>query len=50
MKDMTFDPTPAIEDFGWKPRDFHPDFDECLSGQSMNTTVWRPVRMTRSSR
>ena len=27
MKDLTFDATPAIEDFGWKPRDFHPEFD-----------------------
>jgi nucleoside-diphosphate-sugar epimerase len=27
MKDMTFDPTPAIRDFGWKPRAFHPVFD-----------------------
>jgi nucleoside-diphosphate-sugar epimerase len=28
MKDLTFDATPAIEDFGWQPRDFHPEFDE----------------------
>ena len=27
MKDMTFDPTPAIRDFGWNPRAFHPVFD-----------------------
>jgi hypothetical protein len=27
MRDLTFDATPAIEDFGWKPRDFHPEFD-----------------------
>jgi nucleoside-diphosphate-sugar epimerase len=27
MKDMTFDATPAIDDFGWKPRGFHPEFD-----------------------
>jgi nucleoside-diphosphate-sugar epimerase len=27
MKDMTFDATPAVEDFGWKPRAFHPAFD-----------------------
>ena len=27
MKDMTFDAAPAIEDFGWKPRSFHPVFD-----------------------
>jgi nucleoside-diphosphate-sugar epimerase len=27
MKDMTFDATPAVEDFGWKPRAFHPGFD-----------------------
>ena len=27
MRDLTFDATPAIEDFGWKPRDFHPEFE-----------------------
>jgi nucleoside-diphosphate-sugar epimerase len=27
MKDMTFDATPAVEDFGWNPRRFHPVFD-----------------------
>jgi nucleoside-diphosphate-sugar epimerase len=27
MKDMTFDPAPAIRDFGWQPRSFHPVFD-----------------------
>ena len=27
MKDMTFDSTPAIRDFGWNPRAFHPMFD-----------------------
>jgi hypothetical protein len=27
MKDMTFDPTPAVRDFGWNPRAFHPVFD-----------------------
>jgi nucleoside-diphosphate-sugar epimerase len=27
MQDMTFDATPAVEDFGWKPRAFHPEFD-----------------------
>ena len=27
MKDMVFDPTPAIRDFGWNPRGFHPVFD-----------------------
>ena len=26
-KDMTFDATPAVEDFGWNPRSFHPVFD-----------------------
>jgi nucleoside-diphosphate-sugar epimerase len=26
MKDMTFDSKPAIEDFGWNPRRFKPDF------------------------
>jgi nucleoside-diphosphate-sugar epimerase len=25
-KDMIFDPTPAINDFGWRPRGFHPSF------------------------
>lgn len=28
MRDLTFDATPAVEDFGWKPRDFHPEFDQ----------------------
>jgi nucleoside-diphosphate-sugar epimerase len=28
MKDMTFDPAPAIRDFGWKPRSFHPVFEQ----------------------
>ena len=27
MKDMTFDSTPAVQDFGWKPRAFNPVFD-----------------------
>jgi nucleoside-diphosphate-sugar epimerase len=27
MKDMTFDPTPAVRDFGWNPRAFNPVFD-----------------------
>ena len=27
MKDMTFDATPATQDFGWNPRPFHPKFD-----------------------
>ena len=27
-KDMTFDATPAIADFGWNPRDFHPVFEQ----------------------
>lgn len=27
MKDMVFDATPAIRDFGWNPRGFHPVFD-----------------------
>jgi len=26
-KDMTFDSKPASQDFGWKPRNFHPVFD-----------------------
>ena len=25
-KDMIFDPAPAMQDFGWKPRAFRPDF------------------------
>lgn len=28
MKDMTFDANPAIQDFGWNPRGFHPVFDQ----------------------
>jgi nucleoside-diphosphate-sugar epimerase len=28
MKDMTFDVSPAVRDFGWKPRPFRPVFDE----------------------
>jgi nucleoside-diphosphate-sugar epimerase len=27
MKDMTFDSTPAVRDFGWNPRKFKPVFD-----------------------
>lgn len=27
MKDMTFDATPAVRDFGWNPRPFRPIFD-----------------------
>ena len=27
MKDMTFDASPAVRDFGWNPREFHPVFD-----------------------
>jgi nucleoside-diphosphate-sugar epimerase len=30
MKDMTFDATPAINDFGWRPRAFHPVFDAAV--------------------
>lgn len=30
MKDMTFDSTPAVRDFGWHPRAFNPVFDESL--------------------
>jgi hypothetical protein len=26
-KDMTFDATPAVTDFGWRARAFHPVFD-----------------------
>jgi nucleoside-diphosphate-sugar epimerase len=28
MKDMTFDSTPAVQDFGWKARAFHPTFTD----------------------
>jgi nucleoside-diphosphate-sugar epimerase len=28
MRDMAFDPRPAIADFGWQPRGFHPMFDQ----------------------
>jgi nucleoside-diphosphate-sugar epimerase len=28
MKDMIFDATAAVRDFGWKPRAFHPVFDQ----------------------
>jgi nucleoside-diphosphate-sugar epimerase len=27
MKDMVFDPSPAVRDFGWNPRAFHPVFE-----------------------
>jgi nucleoside-diphosphate-sugar epimerase len=27
MKDMTFDSAPAVKDFGWNPRSFHPVFE-----------------------
>jgi hypothetical protein len=26
MQDMAFDPTPAVNDFGWTARGFHPSF------------------------
>ncbi len=32
MKDMTFDSTPAIRDFGWNPRAFRPKFDQSKVG------------------
>ena len=32
MKDMTFDSTPAIRDFGWNPRPFKPVFDRSETG------------------
>lgn len=32
MKDMTFDSTPAIRDFGWNPRAFRPVFDQSVTG------------------
>jgi hypothetical protein len=28
---MTFDSAPAIRDFGWNPRPFHPVFDQANS-------------------
>jgi nucleoside-diphosphate-sugar epimerase len=28
MRDMTFDARPAVADFGWQPRGFHPVFDQ----------------------
>lgn len=31
MKDMVFDAAPAVRDFGWNPRAFHPVFDERTS-------------------
>ena len=48
MKDMTFDSRPPTRDFGWNPRAFRPVF--VAAGQSVNTTVLRPLRITRSSR
>ena len=53
MKDMTFDSTPAVRDFGWQPRAFIRYSTEAARlslRQSMNTTVLRPLRITRSSR
>jgi nucleoside-diphosphate-sugar epimerase len=32
IKDMVFDATPAVEDFGWKPRPFRPVFDSRSGG------------------
>lgn len=34
MKDMAFDSTPAIQDFGWNPRDFRPVFDQPANADS----------------
>jgi len=31
-KDMVFDATPAVQDFGWTPRGFHPVFDASPEG------------------
>jgi hypothetical protein len=28
VKDMVFDPAPAVRDFGWNPRGFHPRFED----------------------
>jgi len=28
IKDMTFDSAPAVQDFGWNPRRFNPNFDQ----------------------
>jgi uncharacterized protein YbjT (DUF2867 family) len=29
-KDMVFDPAPAVRDFGWSPRGFHPQFKDAF--------------------
>jgi nucleoside-diphosphate-sugar epimerase len=34
IKDMVFDVTPAVEDFGWKPRAFRPVFGSDADGQA----------------
>ena len=34
MKDMAFDSTPAIRDFGWNPRNFRPVFDQPVQTDS----------------
>jgi hypothetical protein len=34
MKDMAFDSAPAVEDFGWKPRMFHPIFEQSVFKRS----------------
>jgi nucleoside-diphosphate-sugar epimerase len=36
MKDMTFDSTPAIADFGWNPRKFNPKFNPVFAPSSLN--------------
>jgi nucleoside-diphosphate-sugar epimerase len=36
-KDMVFDAAPAVADFGWSPRDFHPDFS------AARTTIRRSI-------
>lgn len=36
-KDMTFDSTPAIRDFGWNPRAFKPSFPSTLRSRAMTT-------------
>lgn len=44
MKDMAFDSTPAVRDFGWKPRGFFPVFDQgqfagrCPANEQENTS------------
>lgn len=34
-KDMVFDASPAVADFGWAPRGFHPNFGTAKSFAAM---------------